>query len=78
MTGRVEVFARMLVWARIAAADMAARQAHAQVRPRVLTELVALLAFAGRERFRLDRGLRVGGEVFACFGDRRGVGIAPA
>ena len=78
MTGRVEMFARMLVWARIAAADVAARQAHAQVRPRVLTVLVALLAFAGRERFRLDRGCGVGGEVFACIGDRRGVGIAPA
>ena len=78
MTGRAEMFARMLVWARIAAADMAARQAHAQVRPRVLIVLVALLAFAGRERFRLDRGCGVGSEVFACIGDRRGVGIASA
>ena len=78
MTGRVEMFARMLVWARIAAPDVAARQAHAQVRPRSLAELVALLAFAGRERFRLDRGCGVGGEVFACFEDRRGAGIAPA
>ena len=76
MTGRVEMFARMLVWARIAAPDMAAHQAHAQVRPRSLAELVALLAFAGRERFRLDLGLRGGGEVFACFGDRRGAGVA--
>jgi len=78
MTRRAEMFARMLVWARIAAPDMAARQAHAQVRPRVLTVLVALLAFAGRKWFRLDRGCGVGGEVFACFGDRRGVGIALA
>ncbi len=78
MTGRAEMFARMLVWARIAAADMAARQAHAQVRPRVLTVLVALLAFAGRERFRLDQGCGVGVEVFACIGGRRGVGIASA
>ena len=78
MTGRAEMFARMLVWARIAAADMAARQAHAQVRPRVLTVLVALLAFAGRERVRLDRGCGVGGQVFACIEDRRGVGIASA
>jgi len=71
MTGRAEMFARMLVWARIAAADMAARQAHAQVRPRVLTVLVALLAFAGCERFRLDPGSSLGGEMFAYLGDRR-------
>jgi hypothetical protein len=74
----VEMFARMLVWARIAAPDVAACQAHAQVRPRRLTELVALLAFAGRQWFRLDSGLRAGEQVFACFGDRRGVGIAAA
>ena len=76
MTGRVEMFARMLVWTRIAAPDMAAHQAHAQVRPCTLAELVALLAFAGRKWFRLDLGLRVGGEVFACFEDRRGAGVA--
>jgi hypothetical protein len=78
MTGHVEMFARMSMWARIAAPDVAARQAHTQVRPRTLTELVALLAFAGREWCRLDEGLRAGGEVFACFGDRRGAGVAPA
>ena len=78
MAGRVEMFARMLVWARIAAPDVAAGQAHAQVRPRALTELLALLAFAGRQRFRLHGGLRVGGEVFACIDDGWGVGFVPA
>jgi hypothetical protein len=53
MAGRVEMFARVLVWTRIAAADVAARQAHTQVRPRGLTEFVAPLAFAGGKRFRL-------------------------
>jgi hypothetical protein len=67
-----------LVWARIAAANMAARQAHAQVRPRVLAVLVALLAFARRLGCGLDLGCSVGGEVFACFGDRRGAGTAAA
>jgi hypothetical protein len=70
MTCGMEMFARMLVWAGIAAPDVATRQAHAQVRPRALTELVALLAFAGCERVRLDRGLRVGREVFTCIDDR--------
>jgi hypothetical protein len=78
MTGGMEMFARMLVWAGIAAPDVAARQAHAQVRPRGLSELVALLAFAGCQGFRIDRGLRVGGEVFACFGDGWGVGVTAA
>jgi hypothetical protein len=71
MTGGVEVFARMLVRTGIATSDVAARQAHAQVRPRALTELFALLAFAGRQRLRLLRGLRIGNEVFTCCGDRR-------
>jgi hypothetical protein len=74
----MEMFARVSVWARIAAADMAAGQAHTQVRPRSLTEFVALLAFAGGERFRLAGGCSSDGEVFACSGDRRRVGIAPA
>lgn len=65
MTGRVEMFARMLVRARIAAPDVAARQADAQVRPRGLAQLVALLAFAWCERLRLDPGCSVGREVFA-------------
>ena len=75
MTGRMEVFARVQVRARVAAADMPAGQAHAQVRPRFVTEFDALLAFAGCKRFRLDPGFSQGGEVFACLGDRRGVGI---
>ena len=78
MSGGMEMFARVLMRARITAADVAARQAHAQVRPCVLTEFVALLAFAGCERVRLDRGLRVGREVFTCIGDRWGVGVIPA
>ena len=53
MAGRVEVFARVLVWARIAAADVTAGQAHPQMRPRVLTALVALLALAGGKRLGL-------------------------
>jgi hypothetical protein len=78
MTGRVEMFARMLMRARIAASDVAARQTHAQVRPRRLTELVALLTFARSERLRLNPGLRIGREVFACIGDRWGIGVIPA
>jgi hypothetical protein len=72
------MFARMLVWARIAAPDVATRQAHAQVCPRSLTEFLALLAFAGRQRLRLDPGFSDGGEVFACFGDRRGAVVDAA
>jgi hypothetical protein len=78
MTGGVEMFARMLMRARVAAPDVAARQAHPQVRPRLFTQRLALLAFAGRERFRLTLGSSVGGQVFACGGDRRGARIAPA
>jgi hypothetical protein len=78
MTCGMEMFARMLMRTGIAAPDVAARQAHAQVRPRALTELVALLAFAGCERVGLNRGLRVGREVFACIGDRYGVCVIPA
>jgi hypothetical protein len=76
MARAVEVFARVLVWAGITAPDVAARQAHAQVRPRRLTELVALLAFAGRQW--LGVGFIGGGQVFACIGDRRRAGVAPA
>jgi hypothetical protein len=76
MTCRMKMFARVLMRARIAAPDVAARQAHAQVRPRTLTELVAALAFAGCEWLRLHTGSSIGGEVFACVGDRCGVGVA--
>lgn len=78
MTGRMEMFARVLMWTGIAAADVAACQAHAQVRPGVLAVLVALLTFARRERFRLDVGCGVGREVFACIGDRSGCGVTAA
>ena len=56
MARDMESFARMLVRTRIAAADVAACRADAQVRPRVLTVLIALLAFAGRRRFRVGQG----------------------
>jgi len=78
MAGGMEVFARVLMWAGIAAADVPARQAHAQVCPRALTELVAFLAFARGQRLRVQRGLCIGGKVFACIGDRWGVGVIPA
>ena len=78
MTGGMEMFARVLVWAGVAAADVAACQAQTQMRPRALAELRALLAFARGERLRVDGGLRVGSEVFACVGDRWGVGCVPA
>jgi hypothetical protein len=69
MTRLPEVFARVLVRTGIAAADVAAGKAHSQVRPRVLTVLGALLAPAGRQRFRIDD---VGGKVFARCGHRCG------
>jgi hypothetical protein len=76
MTCRMEMFARVLVRARVTTPDVAAGQAHPQVCPRVLAVLVALLAFAGGEWFRFGPGLRGRIEVFACIGDRRGAGIA--
>jgi hypothetical protein len=78
MTGGMEMFARMLVRARIAASDVAARQAHAQVCPRVLAVLVALLTFARRERFRFHLGCNGGREMFACIGDGCGGGVGAA
>ncbi len=72
------MFARVLVWTGITAPDVAARQAHAQVRPRALAERFAPLTFAGRQRLGLNRGLCIGGEVFACVGDRWGVGTTGA
>jgi hypothetical protein len=74
----MEMFARVLMGARITAPDVAAGQAHPQVRPRILTVLVALLAFAGRDWFRVEPGCSIGGEVFACSGDRCGADIAAA
>jgi hypothetical protein len=76
MTCRVEMFARVLMGARVTAPDVAAGQAHPQVRPRVLAVLVALLAFAWGERFRFGPGCSGRSEVFACIGDRHGAGIA--
>jgi hypothetical protein len=78
MTGGMKMFARMLVWTGIAAPDMPARQAHPQVCPGGFTELVALLAFARSAGFRVALGTLMGGKVFACIGDRWGVGVVPA
>jgi len=78
MTCRMEMFARVLMRARVTTPDVAAGQAHPQVRPRVLAVLVALLAFAGDQWFRFGPGCCGLGKVFACFGDRRGAGIAAA
>jgi hypothetical protein len=78
MTGLVEVFEGVLVRARIAAADVAAGQTHPQVRPRVLAELRAVLAFARCLGLGLHPGsFTVRGEVLARFGDHCGVRIAP-
>jgi hypothetical protein len=74
----MEMFARVLMRARITTPDVAAGQAHPQVRPRVFAVLVALLAFAGGEWFRFGPGCSGHGEVFACFGDRREAGIVAA
>ncbi len=70
MTGLREVFAGVLVWAGIAASDVPTCQAHAQVRPRVLTVFFAVLAMSRRARIRLG-GINRGFEVFACFGGLR-------
>jgi hypothetical protein len=74
----MEMFARVLMWARVATPDVAAGQAHPQVRPRVLAVLGALVAFAGGARFGFGPGCCGVGEVFACLGDRRGAGIVAA
>ena len=50
MAGLAKVFAGVLVWARIAAADVAAGQAHPQMRPGVLAQLGAVLALPGGKR----------------------------
>ena len=75
MTGPMEVFGGVLMRARVAAADVAARHTHPQMRPRGLTELCTPLAFASRQRLRFDD---LGGKVLARFGDRRGARVAPA
>ena len=78
MTCRMEMFARVLMRARITTPDVAAGQAHPQVRPRVLAVLVALPAFAGGQWFRFGTGCCGLGKVFACFGDRREARIVAA
>jgi hypothetical protein len=75
MARLMEMFVRVLVWARVAASDVAAGQTHTQVRPRILTELVALLAYPWRARLRV---CDIGRKVLACVGDRRGVRFALA
>jgi hypothetical protein len=78
MAGLVEVFARVVMRAGVTAPDVTTGQAHPQMCPRILTELVAFLAFAGRARLRLGRRLRVGCQVLACLGGRRGGAFALA
>ena len=70
MTGLPEMFAGVLAWAGIAATDVPACQAHAQVGPRVLTVLSAVLAMSRCPGIRLG-GINRGFEVFACFGGLR-------
>lgn len=57
--GVAVVVGRVLMGAGIAAPDVAAGQAHAQVRPVILAQLGALLADAGRQRRRVRFG-RIG------------------
>jgi hypothetical protein len=78
MSGSVEVREGVAVRARVAAADVAAGQTHAQMRPRVLSEFRALLAITRCQGLGFNPGsFTVGREVLACFGDRCGVRIAP-
>jgi hypothetical protein len=74
MTGLVEMFGGVPVRARVAAADVAARQTHPPVRPSSLAEFRALLAFAGCQRLGVSD---LGREVLARFGDRFRVRLAP-
>ncbi len=69
MAGRGEVFAGVPVRAGVAAADVATRQAHPQVRPCVDAVLFAVLAVPRRSRFGLG-GINRGLEVFAGVRDR--------
>lgn len=59
MPGVAVVVGGVLMRAGIAASDVAAGQAHAQVRPVILAQLGALLADAGRKRRRVRFG-RIG------------------
>ena len=77
MTGLPEVFAGVLVRAGIAASDVPARQAHAQVCPGVDTVLFAVRAMSRRARIGLG-GISRGIEVFTRIGDRGGLRIALA
>ncbi len=76
VTGAAEVFAGVLVRAGVAAADVAARQAHPQMRPRVLAQLGAVLALPGRQRLAVRRDC--GREMRAGLRSSRCVRIAPA
>jgi hypothetical protein len=70
----VKVRVGVLMWARIAAPDVAARDAHAQVRPGILTVLGAFLTALWCGRLRLV-GLGRRGQVLARL--RRGILVAP-
>jgi hypothetical protein len=79
MAGLVEMFGRMPVRARVAAANVAAGQTQPQMRPRTLAKFRASLAIAGRQRLGVNPApFTVGREVLARLGDRCGARIAPA
>jgi len=78
MSGLVKVREGVAVRARVTAADVAAGQTHAQMRPRILAEFRALLAIARSHGLGFNPGsFTVGREVLACFWDRCGVRVAP-
>ncbi|OCB11219.1 hypothetical protein A5722_26070 [Mycobacterium vulneris] len=73
MTRLLKVLGGMLMRTRVTATDVAARQAHPQMRPVVLAEFFAVLALPGGQRLRLV-DCRI--EVFA--GTRRRTVLTPA
>ena len=76
MSGLLEVRGGVLVRARVAAADVAARQAHPQVRPGGLAVFGAFLAAARRQRLRLGRARRRRRGARTSCGDGRGIPVA--
>jgi hypothetical protein len=77
MAGLAEVFAGVLMRARVAAADVPTRQAHPQVSPGVNAVFFAVPTMPRCAGFGFG-GIGSGLEVFTRFDDRRGASIAPA
>ena len=71
MTGPLEIFAGVLVWAGIAVSDVPTCQAHAQVRPSVLAVLYAVLAMSRCARIRLGGSRRRREVTCGCHSYRR-------